>query len=231
MDKENPPSASTFNIGSDPLIRAVNKETQNIRYTLSQGRKLPMITFADDHLKGLTITDPGQIDRILDIYKKYQEVSGLKVSVEKTVILGINTEPELLQEIAARTGIKIVTEFKHLGLQIRPTYMEMLGASYAGVEEGIATKCNRINSSHVDLFHRRQLIKTVVMPSFNHVYMTFEYNAEYGQRIDNQILRLLWTKKANGVIRQGRRLVAKKRINVRWGDYKWILQGTQQWGS
>jgi hypothetical protein len=44
--------------------------------------------------------------------------------------------------------------------------------------------------------------------------MTFGYNAEYGQKLDNQILRLLWTKRANGVIKQGRRLVAKKRINA-----------------
>ena len=173
-----------------------------------------MIAFADDHLKGLTITNSDQITRIFDVYRHYQEISGLKVSLEKTVILGINTNPELLQEIAAITGIKVVTEFKHLGLQIRPTYDETKQASYMAVEESTTNKCNRINSSFVDLFHKRQLIKTVVVPSYNHIYMSLGYCAESGQRLDNQILKLLWTKKINGQIKQGRRIVAKKRINA-----------------
>jgi hypothetical protein len=81
-----------------------------------------MITLADDHLKGLSITDSRQILRILEIYREYQEISGLKISLEKTVMLGINTDPELMQEIATISGIRIVTEFKHLGLKIRHTY-------------------------------------------------------------------------------------------------------------
>jgi hypothetical protein len=55
-----------------------------------------MITFADDHLKGLSITDSRQILRILEIYREYQGISGLKISLEKTVMLGINTDPELM---------------------------------------------------------------------------------------------------------------------------------------
>jgi hypothetical protein len=118
-----------------------------------------MITFADDHLKGLSITDSRQILRILEIYREYQGISRLKISLEKTVMLGINTDPELMQEIATISWIKIVTEFKHLSLQMRPTYASTVDASYAAVEEGIAKKCNKINSSHLDLFHKRQLIK------------------------------------------------------------------------
>jgi hypothetical protein len=43
-------------------------------------------------------------------------------------------------------------------LQIRPTYDATVRASYAAEEE-----CNKINSSNVDLFHKIQPMKMVVM--------------------------------------------------------------------
>ncbi len=52
------------------------------------------------------------------------------------------------------------------------------------------------------------------MPSFNHMYTTLGYYSDAGKRLDNQIVRLLWTKKVNGQHRQGCRLVAKKIINI-----------------
>ncbi len=36
---------------------------------------------------------------ILEVYRKFGEVSGLRVSLEKTAILGINTDPDILREI------------------------------------------------------------------------------------------------------------------------------------
>jgi hypothetical protein len=65
-------------------------------------------------------------------------------------------------------------------------------ASYGRVEEGITSRCNKINTWYVDLFHRRQLIKTVLIPSFNHIYMSLGFCAEAGQRVEIQILKLLF---------------------------------------
>jgi hypothetical protein len=65
-------------------------------------------------------------------------------------------------------------------------------ASYGRVEEGITSRCNKINTWYVDLFHRRRLIKTVLTPSFNHIYMSLGFCAEAGQRVDNPILKLLF---------------------------------------
>jgi hypothetical protein len=160
----NPSSASTFNIGSDPVLRATNAISTEYRYTFSNGKKLPTFGFADDHLHGLQVTTIKQIDT----YKKFQEVSGLTVSLEKTAILGINTDPTFLQEVARATGIQVVSSFRYLGVQIHATYDESKRASYAAVCEGLTAKLNKIYASKVDLFHRRQLIKTVVIPSYNH---------------------------------------------------------------
>jgi hypothetical protein len=57
----NPPSASTFNVGSDPLLRATNSASEAYRYTFTNGSKLPTTGFADDHLHGLKITIRGKL--------------------------------------------------------------------------------------------------------------------------------------------------------------------------
>ena len=58
----------------------------------------------------------------MKVYKDFQKVSGLQVSREKTVILGVNTDPRFLQEIGRETGIEVVTQFRYLGVQITGTY-------------------------------------------------------------------------------------------------------------
>ncbi len=68
-----------------------------------------------------------------------------------------------------QTGIKVVTEIKYLGIEIRKTYAESMAASFNAVTERLGGKYDRISSSYVDLFHRRQLIQSVFAPSYNHV--------------------------------------------------------------
>jgi hypothetical protein len=110
MGGESPvsPSASTFNISSDQVLRAANFVSDTYRYTFINRNNLPTTGFADDHLHGLKINNVQQIVHILDVYRKYQKVSGLTVSLAKTAILGINTDSELLQEVARLTGYKLL---------------------------------------------------------------------------------------------------------------------------
>jgi hypothetical protein len=115
----NPPSAATFNIGSDPLLRATNAVSEAYRYTFRNGSRMPTTGFADDHLHALNASNARQILDILEVYNKYREVSGLTVSILKTSILCINTDPELMQEITRITGIQAVEGFRYLGVQIR----------------------------------------------------------------------------------------------------------------
>jgi hypothetical protein len=84
----NPPSASTFNVGSDPLLRATNSASEAYRYVFTNGSKLPTTGFADDHLHGLKINNAGQIADILRVYSEYQKVSGLTVSLAKNLYIG-----------------------------------------------------------------------------------------------------------------------------------------------
>ncbi len=170
--------------------------------------------FADDHLHALNASNARQIVDILEVYNKYREVSGLTVSILKTSILCINTDPELMQEITRITGIQAVDGFRYLGVQIRASYNRSRDASYNAVHEEITAKCNKLYASKVDLFHRRQIIKTVVIPSYNHIFMSFGPSEEACEKIDREIIKLLWNKKIGGECKRGRRLVAKHRLDA-----------------
>ena len=129
-----------------------------------------------------------QVVDLLTVYTKFAQVSGLKISIEKCSILGINTNPELLEEIARITGIPVVAGMRYLGLEIISTYVESKNTSFSAIDEGISAKYNRINSSHVDLFHRRQLIQTVIVPSYNHAFMAFGLCPGVEGELSGQIL-------------------------------------------
>jgi hypothetical protein len=78
------------------------------------------------------------------------------------------------------------------------------------VEEGIAAQCNRINMSRTDIFNKRQLIKSVVIPSFNYVFMSFGFCEEAASKLDAKALPGL--KKTGREVKNKWRLEAKKRI-------------------
>ncbi len=126
----------------------------------------------------------------------------LTVSLNKTVILGINTDPELVQEITRLTGIRVVEGFRYLGMQLQASYQDSMRETYASVCEGITAKCDRIYVSTVDLFHKRQLIKSVVVPSYNHVFASFGPWEEACKKLDTEIIKLFWNQKVNGDIKK-----------------------------
>jgi hypothetical protein len=97
-------------------------------------------------------------------------------------------------------------------MQLRSKYAESKNASYRAMEEGITAKCDRLKMLHTDLFHKRQLIKSVVIPSFNHIFMSFGFCEEAASKLDSKVIKLFWTKKSDGEIKNKRGLVAKNRI-------------------
>jgi hypothetical protein len=210
----NPPSAGNFNLGTDPLLRALNKRLQLIQYKFENQMTLPTLAYADDHLHGLHITNSIQINQLVEIYTDYQKISGLKISPQKTVILGINTPPQLLEEIRAITGMEVVNSFRYLGLQVGGSYRQTIEDSYEHAHSQQTKKYNKINSAHLDLIHKKQLITSVILPSYNHIFMSVGYNEEWGKRIDNEVIQILWTQKEGDLLRQKRRLVARRRVNA-----------------
>ena len=210
----NPPSAGNFNLGSDPLLRALDKTLKRLQYQYENGITLPTTAYADDHLHGLSLLRAEQVKIILEVYNDYEKVSGLKMSPGKTVILGINTPGEMLQQIQAETGIQVVEGFRFLGLEIRSTHSETVNESYSAAHARQQAKYDRIHSTHLDMMHKKQLISSVIIPSYNHIFMALGVHEEWCKKIDNHCVKLLWTHNEGGTLRQKRRLIARRRLNA-----------------
>jgi hypothetical protein len=60
-----------------------------------------------------------------------------------------------------------------------------------------------IYASKVDLFHKRQIIKSVVIPSYNHIFMSFGPCEEVCKKLDSEIIKLLWNRKIAGETKKG----------------------------
>jgi hypothetical protein len=85
---------------------------------------------------------------------------------------------------------------------------------------GGSQKCDKINTSFVDLFHKRKLVKTVVIPTYNHKFMAFGLGNEESERLDKKLIQWLWTIKVEDQVKLCRRLVTKKRLGATyemWG--------------
>jgi hypothetical protein len=95
--------------------------------------------------------------------------------------------------------------------------------SYEAMCEGITVNCNRKYASKVDMFHKRQLIKSAVIPSYNHVFISFELCEEACKKLDSQIIKPFWTLKTNREFKRGRTLVAN-RLKASYNMGGWTLQ-------
>ena len=94
----------------------------------------------------------------------------MQVNLKKTEMLCINTDTRLMEEIEQRTGIKCVEGLRHLGIEVRKTYKNTVEATNAKILQQTESKYKKINKSFTDMFHRKQLIQQVLLPSYNHCY-------------------------------------------------------------
>ena len=136
------------------------------------------------------------------VYEDFHKVSGLQVNLKKTEMLCINTDARLMEEIEQQTGIKCVEGLRHLGIEVRKTYKSTVEATNNKIKQQTESKYKRINKSFTDMFHRKQLIQQVLLPSYNHCYMTLGFDAEAGEELDKQVTKLLWAQEEKGEIKK-----------------------------
>ena len=78
-----PPSAPRYDVGSDPILRALKKVTQEFVYKFNTGENLPLGGYADDHMAGLQVRGVNDVQKILMVYEDFHKVSGLQVNLKK----------------------------------------------------------------------------------------------------------------------------------------------------
>ncbi len=150
-----PLSAFRFNIGTEPLLRALRRHTAQHTYRDVAGTNIDPSAYADDHLHILSTHTPQAICTILDTYNRYTEVSCLRINAAKTELLTINTPQALVQEIETRTGITSVDSLTLLGVRFTNTYHGSRQATFAHIDTKAMARQIRISSKAAHMLHRR----------------------------------------------------------------------------
>jgi hypothetical protein len=208
-----PPSASRFTTGTEPLTRALDKLTAEFLYSIDNV-KLPVSVFADDNMLPLCLRNLQDLQKVLTLFDDFYKISGLKLNLSKTEIMAFNTDPDLLQEIADRYGIKIVASLTYLGIEITGDFRETKKASYHKAVGKIGEKCNHIKHAHVSMLHKKLLVKQTVLPMINHVAMNVGTDPQSCHMIDKMIRETMWTRTIQGAEVAGRQVVAKERFDM-----------------
>jgi hypothetical protein len=147
-----PLSAFRFNIGTEPLLRALHKHTGHCTYQDTAGTFIHPSAYADDHLHIISVRAAQDVEDIMNIYNKYTAVSGLRINPAKTELLAINTPKKLIQDIQAQTGISTVETLTLLGIKLANTLQGCINATYEHIDTKAIVRQMRIStqkSTHV----------------------------------------------------------------------------------
>jgi len=207
-----PLSAFRFNIGTEPLVRALEKHTEEFVYKDSAQTCIKPAAYADDHMHALSIQGPADIAAILRIYNRYTAVSGLQVNPLKTELLAINTTPDTIQNITELTGITPVQQLTLLGIKLTHTYNGSKQATYAHIDTKAILRQMRISAKKAHMLHRRVIIQATLAPMYAHAFMALGSTTEVNKQLADLIKTGMWTQGAGADTRQIRIQVAYQRI-------------------
>jgi hypothetical protein len=207
-----PLSAFRFNIGTEPLLRALRKQLTHITYKDTAGTSIHPSAYADDHLHVLSVQGPQDIANILHIYNRYTAVSGLRINNVKTELLTVNTAQQLIQDITALTGITTVDQLTLLGVRYTNTYQSSINATYTQIDTKALARRMRITTRATHMLHRRLVIQSTLAPIYSHAFMAFGSTAEVNKKIADSIKQGMWTQTLGQEAKQIQVQVAYQRV-------------------
>ena len=206
-----PLSSILFLLASEPLNRALIKKHMALMYETNEGLRPGPVTYADDGLHGLALPTPQSIEPLLQTYHDFKNVSGLKINLNKTAALCINTPPDIVQGLH-QLGISTPEHIKHLGIQLGKTLQSTIQHTWEHISPKAIQRRILATTPPTDLLHRSLLINTAFLPLYNHVFMAIPIHSEYCDNLFKNVTSFLWTRQKEGQQIQKRILVAKARV-------------------
>ncbi len=206
-----PLSSILFLMASEPLNFTLATNLDNLMYTTEGGLKIGPILFADDNLNPLTLPTAADLQPLLQVYAEYQQVSGLNVNIRKTQALCINTPGAVIAGLQA-LGIETPEHIKHLGLHLGQDIESTVTETMNKIDPKALKRRILATTPPTDLLHRALLIKTALIPIYNHVFMSLPTFEQQSDLLHKEVLNFLWTRQVDGNTVCKRRLVAKNRI-------------------
>ena len=206
-----PLSSILFLLASEPLNRAIAKKHRDLMYKTEGGLRIGPKLYADDGLLPLSLRTSEDLRGVLSTYEGYYNVSGLKVNVNKTMALCINTTEELKEGIR-NIGVSTPEHIKHLGLHLGKNIELTMAETLRQISPKAIQRRIMATTPPTDMLHRSLLINTAFTPIYNHVMMALPIGTEHTAELDKVIKDFLWTRQKEGQTRQRRIRVSKRRL-------------------
>ena len=206
-----PLSSILFLLASEPLNRALIKKHMAIMYETNEGLRPGPVLYADDGLHGLSLPAPQSVEPLLQTYEEFKNVSGLKVNLNKTAALCINTSPDIVNRLQ-QLGITTPEHIKHLGIQLGKTLHSTIQHTVEHISPKAIQRRILATTPPTDLLHRALLINTAFLPLYNHVFMAIPIHSKFCDDLFKDVTSFLWTRQKEGQQVQKRILVAKARV-------------------
>ena len=207
-----PISSPLFNIGSEPLNRALVQLFSHIHYKINN-KTIPPQIFADDNLTAYQLQNIQNFYEVKKIYTEYSTVSGLHINLTKSHALCINTNQQLEEELR-QTGLEMPSTIPYLGIQLGHSIEQAVKATLEKTNPKSIKRRIMATTPPTDILHRATLINTALTPIYNHISMALPLNEEQMKTLYEDILSFLWTRQKDGVAINKRRMVAKNRISA-----------------
>jgi len=206
-----PLSSLLFLLASEPLNRALATNHTEVMYKTEDNLQPGPKIYADDNLLSLSLTSSQDLLPIVNTYDDYQKVSGLKVNINKTAALCINTPADIIQGIQ-HLGINTPEHIKHLGIHLGKTIESTIEETMRQISPKTIQRRILATTPPTDILHRATLIRTAFLPIYNHVFMAIPITSEHSNILHKETLKFLWTRQREGQTIQKRIRVSKRRI-------------------
>merc|ERR1711994_130568 len=133
------------------------------------------------------------IDKIID----YEKVAGLKLNLRKCDVMTVNCEQDLVDELIRRTGMKLVTKARHLGLTIENTGELKKEDNLKPIIEKMNQTNSVYNTSLATPIGRSLYAKFLLGSRYVHVMSSRATEEEEMKQLRESVLKMTWTKSRN----------------------------------
>ena len=153
--------------------------------------------FADDTVLFINETlNVHKAEKLLDLYGKLHQLTGLAINTRKSNFLALNKN--LTNEfISALSKLAIQKDsIEHLGVIIAANLSEAKTETFTKIEKSMQNKMKMITSSlgSVDIFTKTTLFKTMILSKPLHCFRVYTPDAEMLDRMWAVFKTALWTK-------------------------------------
>ena len=124
-----------------------------------ENNEIDGVKFADDKTLFSNIQTPEHWRQILQTFEDYEKVSGLKININKTQILPINTRTDIIEQIDPDKLI-MKDEITILGIKFKKTIEETLEANKQDLKERIRNIGERMKGRNYPILKKGKLMQS-----------------------------------------------------------------------